>query len=63
MLFKAKEDFNIDLSVSWMVGDSKSDVEAGKNAGCRTALIGDKNYGQDMAVSSLLDFVKSVLEK
>ena len=63
MLFKAKEDFNIDLSVSWMVGDSKSDVEAGKNAGCRTALIGDKNYGQDMAVSSLLDFVKSVLVK
>ena len=39
MLLKAAEDFNIDLSSSWMIGDSERDVQAGKNAGCETALI------------------------
>lgn len=39
MLLQAKEDFNIDMSSSWMIGDSKRDIEAGKNAGCKTALI------------------------
>lgn len=57
LFLKAAEDFNIDLSNSWMVGDGKNDVLAGKNAGCRTALIGSGDYGQDMAVNSLGDFV------
>lgn len=57
MLIKAAKDFNIDLSASWMVGDGKNDVLAGKNAGCKTALIGDEDYGQDMSVSSLSEFV------
>lgn len=35
----------------------KNDVLAGKNAGCKTALIGDEDYGQDMSVSSLSEFV------
>ena len=39
-----------------MVGDGKSDIECGKNAGCRAALIGNDNYGQDMSVSSLSEF-------
>lgn len=57
LLFKAAEDFNIDLEDSWMVGDGKNDILAGKNARCHTALIGDENLGQDMSVSSLGDFV------
>ena len=39
MLLQAARDFNIDLSKSVMVGDSGSDVEAGKNAGCKTLKI------------------------
>jgi D-glycero-D-manno-heptose 1,7-bisphosphate phosphatase len=39
MLLKAAEDHNIDLSRSWMIGDSYRDVEAGKRAGCKTILI------------------------
>ena len=39
MLLKAAEDFNIDLSQSWMVGDDERDMEAGKAAGCRTVLV------------------------
>lgn len=60
MLLKAAEDFNIDLSRSWMVGDGENDIKAGLAAGCKTALISDKNgsYGQNMTVESLLDFVE-----
>lgn len=36
MFFTAAEDFNIDLSESWMVGDSERDIQAGINAGCAT---------------------------
>ncbi len=34
MLLRAAERYNIDLSESWMVGDSESDMEAGRRAGC-----------------------------
>lgn len=41
MLLKAAEEFNIDLSQSWMIGDGMNDVKAGKTAGCRTIRIVD----------------------
>ncbi len=56
MLLKAAEDFNIDLSQSWMVGDGENDVIAGKAAGCKTALIGESDFHQDVTVGSLLEF-------
>lgn len=64
MLLKAAEDFNIDLSQSWMVGDSESDVKAGLNAGCKTALIAqrEENLGQLVLNNSLLEFVKKHLK-
>jgi D-glycero-D-manno-heptose 1,7-bisphosphate phosphatase len=37
MLLTAAKEHQIDLRSSWMVGDSETDVEAGKRAGCRTA--------------------------
>ena len=61
LLLQAAKDFNIDLSQSWMIGDSENDVLAGKNAGCKTALIGETDYGQNLQVTSLLDFVKEIL--
>lgn len=61
LLLKAAKDFNIDLSQSWMIGDSENDVLAGRNAGCKTALIGETDYGQNLQVTSLLDFVKEIL--
>jgi D-glycero-D-manno-heptose 1,7-bisphosphate phosphatase len=30
---------NIDLSKSFMVGDAASDIEAGRNAGCKTVAV------------------------
>ena len=53
MLLKAAQDFHIDLSKSWMIGDSESDVEAGKNAGCQTARVTDKE--------SLYDIIERIL--
>lgn len=61
LLLQAAKDFNIDLSQSWMIGDSENDVLAGKNAGCKTALISETDYGQNLQVTSLLDFVKEIL--
>ena len=63
MLLKAAEDFNIDLSRSWMVGDGKNDVEAGKNAGCKTVLIGTEDYGQDRKVSSLFATTETLFDE
>lgn len=56
LIFKAAEDFNIELQQSWMVGDGKNDILAGKNAGCKTALIGSEDFGQDINTRSLSDF-------
>lgn len=57
MLIRAAKDFNIDLSLSWMVGDDENDIKAGKAAGCRTALIGDGAFEQNVSVHSLQEFV------
>jgi D-glycero-D-manno-heptose 1,7-bisphosphate phosphatase len=42
MLFNAARDHSIDLKLSWMIGDSLVDVQAGQRAGCRTALLTDE---------------------
>lgn len=39
MIEQAAREFDIDLSRSFMIGDSKSDIECGKNAGLRTILV------------------------
>ena len=61
MLMKAAKDFNVDLEKSWMIGDGENDVLAGKNAGCKTVLIGNQDYQQDYTVSSLKEFVDRML--
>lgn len=39
LLLKAKEEFKIDLSKSFMVGDRLTDIMAGKTAGTKTVLV------------------------
>ena len=63
MLLKAAEDFNIDLSQSWMVGDGENDIGAGRNAGTRTCLLGEGDFGQDMTEKSLLAFTEKALSE
>jgi len=41
LLHQAAQDFDIDLTESFMVGDAPRDVEAGRSAHCRTIFVGD----------------------
>ena len=67
MLLRASNDFNIDLSKSWMVGDGKNDVLAGKNAGCKTVRIVDQavdtgmDNDADLTAHDLLEAIKMIL--
>lgn len=61
MLLEAAERFNIDLSCSWMIGDGENDIKAGIAAGCKCALIGNGEFGQNVTVESLLEFTDTYL--
>ena len=39
LLLQAANDFNIDLSQSYMIGDSENDIEAGINAQCKRSIL------------------------
>ena len=58
MLLKAAEQYNIELSQSWMIGDGENDIKAGKAAGCNTALIGNGSYGQNLSGKSLHELIE-----
>jgi histidinol-phosphate phosphatase family protein len=66
MLLQAAREHQIDLSASWMIGDSEADVAAGKNAGCRTVLIDPRKNSSaaapDLIAPSLLDATQKILE-
>jgi D-glycero-D-manno-heptose 1,7-bisphosphate phosphatase len=66
MLLTAARAHEIDLSASWMIGDSDIDIEAGRNAGCRTVRIvaGDEvpKEGADLLAPSLLEAVRQLNE-
>lgn len=69
LLLRAAEDYHIDLSSSWMVGDSFRDVAAGKNAGVRTVRLtcGERESGRepeaDFVCGSLEEAVDLILRK
>jgi D-glycero-D-manno-heptose 1,7-bisphosphate phosphatase len=42
MIKQAAKKHNINLSNSWMIGDSAVDIEAGSAAGCKTIFVGKK---------------------
>lgn len=65
MLLMAAKKYNINLEQSWMIGDSKSDIEAGKNAGCKTVLIGmeGNNFGQSLTASCLEQAIKAIFDE
>jgi len=55
MLQQAAAEMGLDLTASWMVGDTVSDLLAGRNAGCRSALVrtgyGDR-YAHDLSYAA-----------
>ena len=66
MLLAAAREAGIDLSASFMVGDRWRDIEAGRNAGCKTLFI-DRNYDErqpsafDHRVTSLVEAAEVIL--
>ncbi|GJG69158.1 hypothetical protein PRLR6025_26270 [Prevotella lacticifex] len=56
LLLNAAKDFNIDLSQSYMIGDSDNDVEAGQNAECKESIKIEKNKA-----NALLESVKGLI--
>ena len=61
MLLQAQKDLNIDLEKSWMIGDSQRDIDAGKNANCKTISI-KKDLGADYITQDLNDAVNHILK-
>ena len=57
MLLRAAEEYNIDLTKSFMIGDSENDALCGKNVGCKGVQI-----GENMEFVTLLDLVDTILE-
>lgn len=63
MLLNAAADLNIDLNNSWIVGDSENDLIAGKNVGCKTIFISNKDsLFADFNALNLHDAVVKILE-
>ena len=60
LLLTAAKRYDIDLSSSFMIGDSESDMTAARRAGCRTAAIGGMQA--DITGSSLPDCVSKILK-
>jgi histidinol-phosphate phosphatase family protein len=65
MLLEAAREHDITLYESWMIGDSTSDIEAGINAGCKTARVirsdGLSRDSCDINASSLLGVVHRII--
>ncbi len=59
MLDAAQNEFGIDMGASWMIGDKKSDVDVGKNAGVyKTVLIAQDctdSKGADFCITKLCE--------
>ena len=53
LLLQAAKDWNIDLSQSYMIGDSDRDVEAGQNAGCKASIL-LANYDLNATINNIL---------
>ncbi len=73
MFVDAARDYGIELSASWMIGDSDIDIEAGRNAGCKTARLLDETAGDAdadqsahnsgrLVANSLSDAVRQILQ-
>ncbi len=73
LLLQAAKEMDVDLSQSWMIGDNITDIKAGKDAGCRTILLGrmkcelchlmdEEDARPDAIVSNLLEAAQTISE-
>lgn len=69
MLLRASQEFNIDLSHSFMIGDSENDIKTGIAAGCKIILVRGEDtsheigeFGQIATVNSVNEFVEKYID-
>jgi histidinol-phosphate phosphatase family protein len=61
MIQKAVAELNIDLSQSWLIGDTTTDLQTAKNAGLRSILVRTGSAGRDGKFDAAPDFVADKL--
>ena len=57
LLLQAAKDWNIDLSASYMIGDSERDVAAGNTAGCKQSYLINTNESE-----ALLSIIRKIIQ-
>ncbi len=67
MLEQAVKYFILNLKDCWVIGDSLSDIETGKNAGCRTVHVLTGDYKEpisyvDFTASNMIEAAKYILD-
>lgn len=55
MLKRAEKELNIDLKQSYVVGDKKSDIDAGKSVGCKTVIV-LTGYGKEEIKNNHIEY-------
>ena len=72
MLIRASQDLELDLAHSWMIGDTLSDILAGRNAGCKGEILVRTGYGNEVetdkyqinfVVDSIVEAVAVIVNK
>ena len=63
MLEQAVKDFDIKLSLSWVIGDKTDDIEMGRRAGCKTILVKTGKAGKDGNYNVKPNYVTENLEE
>ena len=66
MLLTAAREHGVDLAGSWIIGDAEVDVQAGRNAGCKTVRVlwhqKATNGCADVVARSLIDATHRILQ-
>jgi D-glycero-D-manno-heptose 1,7-bisphosphate phosphatase len=62
LLRRAAAELRLDLARSVMVGDRQSDIEAGRDAGCRTVLLGSGEGSPDVRAADWEQLVARVTD-
>src|SRR5207245_8403991 len=69
MLLQAARELNLDVAACWIVGDTTTDVETGRNAGVKSVMVATGHAGRDakfcgqptFRAENLLDAVRRIV--
>ncbi len=63
LIFKAAQEFGVDLSKSFFAGDLEKDIETGRAAGVATVFIGspEKSFGADISAADVFEAAEKIV--